>query len=267
MLLPDLEEQVVGKLGRRHRREVVVVAGERLQCADEMHRGGLAELEHAFAVVAADVRIRVAGRGIHVAVRVDRDTTRRPDRTLPARPAVRRDVERDLAGTRNRERHQPAVVRAAIAEVSAVPDVDATVRERETGALLDVERTLHATGIGIHRDARDARERVETEELMVNVAERALDRRDHVDAAVRRVDHRRRQDPERIDVAAAGLRGHVGHRRTEMTLPQHGSVMGIERVHGVVLGRRVHAPVEHERLPVHRPVERGRPRFVQRAQR
>ena len=111
-----------------------------------------------------------------------RPTRRRAPRSrLAGRPAVGRDVERDLAGPGLGERHEPTVVRAAVAGVAAVADVDAAVAEREPGALLDVQRVLRSARIGVHRDLRDAGQRVEADELMVDVPERILDRRDHVD--------------------------------------------------------------------------------------
>ena len=94
-------------------------------------------------------------------------TTGRPDR---AEPRVGSHVERDLAAPGLVERDQPAVVRAAVARVTSVADVDATVPEREAGALLDEQRVLHAARVGVHRDLRHAREGVESDELVVDVA-------------------------------------------------------------------------------------------------
>src|SRR5205823_4957224 len=107
------------------------------------------ELEDALAVVTgARNRVRIAGRHVDVVRRVDRRSVRRPDR---AEAGVRRHVERDLARAGGGERDEPAVVRAAVTRVAAEPYIDATVAERETGPLLDVERVLDATGIGVGR--------------------------------------------------------------------------------------------------------------------
>ena len=80
------------------------------------------------------------------------------------------------------ERYQPAVVRAAVTRVAAETDVDATISEGEAGTLLDEQRVLGRAGIGVHGDLQRAGERVEPNELVVDVVHRILDRRDGVDA-------------------------------------------------------------------------------------
>ena len=97
------------------------------------------------------------------------------------------------------------MIRTAVARVAPVSDVDATVAEGEPGALLDEQRILGSAGVGVRGDLRRAREGVEPEELVMNVIHRILDRGDDIDRVSRRVDHGRRKDAERIDVAAADL--------------------------------------------------------------
>jgi len=259
MLLADLEDQMVGKLRRRDRPQVVVSTGECPYRADEMHRGGPVELQQTFAVVAAVIGVGVAGRGVHVAVRVDGHTARRPDRALLRRAAVRCHVERDLAAASFGQRNQPTVVRPTVAGIPAEPDIHAAVREREARALLEIQRVLAAARIGVDRDARDTRDGIQPDELVVDVSERILCGRYDIDRVRRAVNHGRRQDAERIDVTAAGLRGHIGHRGREVPLPQHMTVVRVECVHRVVLGRGVDPAVKHERLPVDGAVERGTP--------
>ncbi len=182
-------------------------------------------------------------------------------------PDGRGDVERDLAGSTFAERNQPTVVRAAVAGVAAETDVDASVAERQSGALLDVERVLHTTRIGVGRHLRRAGQRVEADELVMDVIDGVLDRRDHIDRVRRGVDDGRRQNAERVDVAAPRLRGHVGHRPAEVPRPQDGSVVRVECVHRVVLGRGVDATVEGQRLRVYGAVEVVTPRLVRGEQR
>ena len=82
-----------------------------------------------------------------------------------------------------------------------------------------------------------------------------------------RVDDRRRRDAERVDVAATDLPDDVRHRRADVHAPQHATVVRVERVHRVVLGRGDDAAGEHDRLAVDVLIEVRRPRLVRGQQR
>ena len=85
------------------------------------------------------------------------------------------------------------------------------------------------------------------------------------DQSGRRVVHHRAGDPERIDVPARQRR--PGHRRADVSRPDHRTGGRIERVDGVVLGRGEDPVTDHQRLAVDRAVERRGPGRREGAQR
>ena len=78
------------------------------------------------------------------------------------------DIERDFVVSGQVVRHEPTVIRPAIAVVAAVTDVDAAVADREAGSLLDVQRVLRSARIGIHRHLDRPGREIQTDELMMD---------------------------------------------------------------------------------------------------
>ena len=264
VLLADLEDHVPANQRRGGRAEIEVGGRVRVREVVQQVQCRI-ELQHALPVIAGcDVRIGVARADEKVAAGVDRRATGLPDRALPR---VGRDIERDLAGPALRQGHHPSVIRPAITRVAAVADVHATVPHRQPRPLLYVQRVLHATRIRVRGNPHRPRRDIQTDQLMMDDLVRVLDRRDNERDVRGRVDDRRRGDSQRVDVSAPDLSDDVRHRRADMTLPQHMTVVGVQRVHRVVLGRCEHATGDDQRLRVHASVQRGFPRLTQRQER
>ena len=265
MLLADLEHHVVVQERRTRRPEILVADRVRAREVREAVQRRI-ELDDALAEVAgAGYRVRVAGRDEDVARRVDRRSVRRPDR---AEAGVGRRVERDLAGAGLGERDEPAVVRAAVAGVAAVADVDAAVAEREAGPLLDVERVLARRPGSAFADTRCAPVKRSSPTSWWWITRKASWIAATTNTSFLAVSITgRRRDAERIDVAATDLTDDPCHRWPDMHAPQHPTVVRVERVHRVVLGRGDDAAGGHDRLAVDVLVKVRRPGVAERQQR
>jgi hypothetical protein len=83
-----------------------------------------------------------------------------------------------------------------------------------------------------------------------------VEERDRVQQAGSRVGHRGGGDPDRVDVAAR--QAAAGDRLAELGVPQDGAGALVEGVDRVALAGDQHAAAHHQRLAVHRLVERDR---------
>ena len=149
------------------------------------------------------------------------DAARRPDRAQAAACGVTSNATLPVPALG--ERDEPAVIRTAVAGVAAVADVHAPLASARPARCWMYSGFCRPTGIGVRRHARMPGERVEPDELMVDVTGRQSSIvGDDEDRVRRGVDHRRRQDAERIDVAAtrpARRRSSSACRRDASTAP------------------------------------------------
>ena len=100
------------------------------------------------------------------------------------------------------------------------------------------ERVLRDARVHVVGNPYRAGLHVEADQLMMDHQRFRLDGADDEHRVGGGIDRGCRGDPQRIDVTAADLGDHVPHRCADVTGPQDPTVMGVERVHGVVLCHR-----------------------------
>ena len=232
---------------------VVIGPGGRREDAGPAQRGG--QRRHRVAVVEAGAGLlAVAHADVHGAVRAgDRA------RGAPHGPLARgrHHVGDQRPAAAERDAHHRAAVRTAVSVQPAERHVHPPGAMASAGRCWSYRGCPSGVGnVALYLDAavahRDAHQHV--------VVSRGLGH--GVDQPAGRVVDRRAGDAERVDVAARQVRQR--HRGADVPAPDHPPGRLVERVEGVVLGRRDHHGADQQRLAVDRAVQVRPPAHRQR---